>query len=306
MDPCTLQQYNITNTKLPDNQFRHGQNLSTNPEVCGFLQYGHCDKHPTINNKIADRGHLRHPFHRAPRQETPEAHSNRIVQPNPSCRQIWAASLIESTEKQARRNEETERVRGLPGSWWGRWGARPPSTTASSSPSTLPRCLGSVRRQDWRRAAAGGAPPTLPRYSRQAPCRYRDYSSIQLRYSYLGSWEVSVAVARSMRIGDGEAGNRAELEARRGGGPTSPASAPPPPPRAARERGKGVWEGRGSMGSDAAGSTYYNQWAIWAINSLKMFWTLNSLKIVVDIWAIKQKSFNTRTIPSTIHRAKKF
>jgi hypothetical protein len=62
-----------------------------------------------------------------------------------------------------------------------------------------------------------------------------------------------------MRIGDGEAGNRAELEARRGGGPTSPASAPPPPPRAARERGKGVWEGRGSMGSDAAGSTYYNQ-----------------------------------------------
>jgi hypothetical protein len=56
------------------------------------------------------------------------------------------------------------------------------------------------------------------------------YSSIHLRYSYLGSREVSVAVSSSMRISDGEAGGRAVREARRGGGPTSPASAPSTPP----------------------------------------------------------------------------
>jgi hypothetical protein len=38
MDPCTLQQYNITNTKLPDNQFRHGQNLSTNMVIATSTQ----------------------------------------------------------------------------------------------------------------------------------------------------------------------------------------------------------------------------------------------------------------------------
>jgi hypothetical protein len=74
-------------------------------------------------------------------------------------------------------------------------------------------------------------------------------------------WPAVAAAASSMRISNGEAGGRAELEARRGGGPTSPASALSPPAssveRAARREGnkkKARGRAEGSMGvSDTAG-----------------------------------------------------